>query len=74
MNYRLSPAVSIQPELLIAVKGTNQGGLISFLDWSFNYIELPVLVKYKFATKRKLQPSFYAGPSLSYLISSDFYI
>ena len=72
LTYQLSPKISIQPELLFAVKGTNQGGILNLLDWASNYIEFPILVKYNFPTGRAVKPILYAGPSFSYLTSSEF--
>lgn len=71
LSYRMSPRFSLQPELLIVVKGTKQGGFLSLFDWASNYIEVPVLVKYHLADQSRFKPVFYAGPSFSYLLSSE---
>ena len=74
LTYQVNPKFSIQPELLLSVKGTNQGGIISLLDWSISYLEIPLLVKYNFVNKKKLKPFLYVGPSISYMLSSEFEI
>ena len=74
LTYDLSPQLSIQPELLVSEKGTNSGGILQLLNWSSNYVEVPVLLKYNLTSGSSNKPTVYAGPSISYLISSDLKI
>lgn len=72
LTYQLSPKFDLQPEFLVAVKGINQGGILSILDWSLNYLEVPVLIKYKLTPDKKFKTTLYMGPQFSYLLSSEF--
>ncbi len=74
LTYNFSPKFSIQPELLLSVKGTKDGTIISLLNWSMNYIEIPILIKYNLAAGSGAKPTLYAGPSLSLLTSSELKI
>ena len=74
LTYQISPKLSIQPELLSSVKGASTGGILTLFNWSINYIEVPVFVKYNLGDHRAVKPNIYVGPSLSFLISSELKI
>ena len=71
LTYQMSPTFSIQPEFMFSVKGASTGGLFTVFNWSLNYIEIPVLFKYHLSDKKAVKPAIYAGPSWSYLTSSE---
>ncbi|MDF1543990.1 MAG: porin family protein [bacterium] len=71
LTYDLSPSLSIQPELLFSVKGATSGGIFQLLNWSANYVEVPVLLKFNLSPISSLRPTIYAGPSFSYLMSAE---
>jgi hypothetical protein len=70
----LMPGFAIQPELLYAMKGDKEsasvGGLSATATAKFDYIEVPVLLKYSFGAV--IVPSIYVGPTLSLLSSAKF--
>ena len=72
-TYSLTPNFAIQPELLYMQKGTAWGFFID-VDWSANYLELPVLAKVTVWTKKKFQPNIFAGPAMALLLSSNIKI
>jgi outer membrane protein W len=75
MNYAFNENFSIQPELLYTQKGVKDNlydGIITVdLTAHFDYIELPVLLKYTYPWKENFRPFIYAGPSFSYTLNSD---
>ncbi len=73
MQYNLMQALVIQPELLYTQKGYNYKYSVGDIDYkvsnSFDYIELPLLIKLNAAIGDiKIQP--FIGPSISYLVSA----
>lgn len=74
-EWSITETVRIQPEILYARKGvmTNlYDGLISIdADVYFDYIELPIVIKYTFRPGRALRPCLYAGPSFAYCLSAE---
>lgn len=74
MQYNLMEAFVLQPELLYTQKGYNYKYTAEDIDYdykisnSFDYIELPLLLKLNVAVGDiKVQP--FIGPAVSYLIS-----
>ncbi len=65
INYEVSNQFSLQSELLFTTKGSriNTVGDI-YLHNIFTYMEIPVLVKWTFATGKKWKPYFLGGPFL----------
>ncbi len=66
-----SPTICIQPEVLFMQKGAEddvEGGE----KLKLNYIEVPVLVKYMIPTEGNINPSIFAGPAVSFLMSADY--
>lgn len=74
-DWRITETISIQPELLYTRKGvmTNlyDGIIVIDADVYFDYIELPLVLKYTFRPGRALRPTIYAGPIFAYCISSE---
>ncbi|MBU8933540.1 MAG: PorT family protein [candidate division Zixibacteria bacterium] len=69
--YAVSPQLVIQPEVLYMMKGAQ------FDDedgetWKIkvDYLEIPVLVKFKFPTEGNFKPCLFAGPALGILMSA----
>jgi len=75
LDYRITETVSIQPEILYTSKGVMANlydGLFTLdVDVAFDYIELPVVLKYTFRPGERLRPSIYAGPTFAYCLSSE---
>jgi hypothetical protein len=67
--------LTIQPELLYTMKGSQEEGTMMGVDYSgtstLNYLEIPVLVKYNVLPTPMMKASVYAGPSLAFLLSAN---
>lgn len=75
LTYSISPKLSIQPELLYLGKGATEGdglGLYAY-GYKFDYLEIPVLLKYKLVENARMQPSLYMGPAASFLLKAETY-
>jgi hypothetical protein len=63
VRYCFSKKFSIQPEIDIYAKGSRINTIDNLYEYVYlDYIELPVLLIYKFRNDRKLQPVIYTGP------------
>lgn len=72
-EYGINDQFSIQPELLYIKKGVSNE-FLGFdgdgqTDLIFNYIELPILVKYKYGATENLNLYFTGGPTVGFLES-----
>jgi opacity protein-like surface antigen len=65
---------SIQPEILYTMKGMKFKqsilGYAAELEWKFNYLEIPILIKKTMNTESSMKPTFFAGPTVSFLMSA----
>jgi len=75
MQYNLMEALVVQPELIYTQKGYNYKYTSDVIEYdykirnSFDYIELPLLIKLNVAVEDiKFQP--FVGPAISYLVSA----
>ena len=71
----LSPGLSFQPGIQYAQKGasatdTSEGQEFT-LELSFDYVEVPLLLRYAFPTTGALGVSLYGGPSLAFEASCE---
>jgi hypothetical protein len=74
----LTDSFAIQPELYYSQKGTKASGEGSLYgapysyDFSFrlDYIEIPILMKYRIPTRGKFTPSIFAGPYVAFKASA----
>lgn len=62
----MGKSFAIQPELLFAMKGSKDDADVSY---KFNYIQIPVLAKYRLGNGEK-RFTIFAGPSLGLLMSA----
>lgn len=81
-RFDLNNHLAIQPEAYFSMKGTNGGGTETYdyfggtitetYDYTFklNYLEIPVLLKYKIPTSGKLKPSLFLGPCVAFKLSA----
>ena len=73
--YEFNDQLAIQPELLYSQRGVQsnlyEGIILVDVTASFNYVELPVLLRYQFPLKGKFKPHVFAGPSISYTLNSE---
>ena len=70
VEFPMSPAISIQPEVLYSQKGAkfdNPGTDVSF---KFDYVDIPVLFKYTMPGE-SARPYFLFGPSVGFNINSE---
>jgi hypothetical protein len=69
-RFSPSPQFSIQPEVLLVLKGAKYEDGYDSEKVKLTYIEVPVLAMYRPPTGGKVSPSFFAGPAISLLISA----
>ncbi|MCK5125539.1 MAG: PorT family protein [candidate division Zixibacteria bacterium] len=69
IRFPLSPQFSIQPELLLILKGTMEKG-DDGEKLKLTYIEVPILAMYRPPTKGTVRPVFFTGPVLGLLLSA----
>jgi outer membrane protein W len=73
--YEFNDQLAIQPELLYSQKGVQsnlyEGIILVDVTASFNYVELPILLRYQVPLKGKFKPFVFAGPCISYSLSSE---
>ena len=69
-TFALGSAVALQPELLYVTKGANYKEGDEKYTFKLDYLELPLLLKYRFPTSCSLRPSLFAGPAVSFKLSA----
>ena len=77
LSINVSPTFAIQPEILYSTKGVEKKFRYTFMGSPFEtvgqiattYLEIPVLLKYKFPSEGKIRPSLYAGPAIGFNLS-----
>lgn len=74
-EWSITETVRIQPEILYTRKGvmTNlyDGFITVDADVYFDYIELPIVLKYVFRPGEAFRPCIFAGPSFAYCLSAE---
>ena len=71
INFNLSDAIDFQTELRYSMEGTKfELGGVNY-SMLLNYIEIPLLLKFKFLQEKDSRPSFYFGPKMSILVSAE---
>ena len=63
-----SPQFGIQPELMYIMKGTKAD--IGDAKLKFDYIEMPILLKFAIPTEGNIKPNLFAGPAIGFLLSA----
>jgi len=81
IKIRLSKRFDLQPEFIFVMKGAKVDSsltdtltdeiLYGTLNSNLNYIEFPVLLKYKMPGWKKIIPTVYVGPALAFSVSSQ---
>jgi len=74
LNFRMSESFFLQPEAYYTMKGQTSNyspssGITSF-TLSFNYIEIPILLKREFSLGAENSMSIYAGPYTAFLLNA----
>jgi hypothetical protein len=70
VDIGINDRVSIQPELLFAMKGAKDEEFGQTAKINVNYIDIPILVKGKFPTGGRVQPFITVGPSMNFRLSA----
>jgi outer membrane protein W len=70
LRHDLSRNLSIQPEIVYAVKGaateTEIDGVPAEVSFSITYLEFPALIRYSFSPRSSISPVVAAGPSVAW--------
>ncbi len=81
-RFDLDNHLAIQPEAYFSMKGTKVGYEETYdsygsritetyeYTFKFNYLEIPILLKYKIPTSRKLKPNLFVGPCMAFKLSA----
>ncbi len=73
-DLEVAPNIAIQPEALVIMKGASAGadiiGFGSTATLKLNYLEIPVLVKYRFNSEYVATPYVFGGPALGILLQA----
>ena len=70
VEFPMSPAISIQPEVFYSQKGAKFTELNTDVSIKLDYIDIPVLFKYTLAGE-STRPYFLLGPSVGFSINSE---
>lgn len=73
-EFHISEKFTIQPELLLSMKGVTFDANEYLQSWSLWYLEVPVLFKSVFDMENGNAGSIYAGPALAYKVKSTYSI
>jgi len=68
VSFPLSEKVALQPEILFSQKGSKSRRNEPFFNWQLNYIDMPLLIKYRINE----QFVVHAGAAANYLLSARF--
>lgn len=71
LTFGLGPNLALQPEVLYVIKGAVFGPDDDGFKIKFAYLDVPVLLKYRFPTTGSTRPNLYAGPVGSIRLSAD---
>jgi hypothetical protein len=70
VGVTLSNLITVQPELLYSGKGAKQGSESNRVKYKLNYLEIPVLLKFKVLQAPKVKPGLYLGPAVAIKINA----
>ncbi len=83
ITFDISDNISIQPEMMYISKGVKVEGVGTFdlgdsyarhelsEEINLTYLEVPVLVKYRFPVRGHMTPGLFAGPALAFNLSAS---
>lgn len=72
MNYMFTDAFSVQPEVLVMMKGT-KADIEEDAGFKLAYIDIPILAKYTIPMEGPVAPSIFAGPYVGFVMSAKEY-
>jgi hypothetical protein len=65
-RYSINNKLAVQPEINYYAKGSGINTIDNLYEYVYlDYLEIPVLLIFKFRNERKLKPVIYAGPTLN---------
>jgi hypothetical protein len=79
-TFGVNEQFALQPEILYTRKGSSLEGEIETVragtarvsaDFDFDYLQVPVLAKFRIPTGSAVTPVLYAGPSLAYSLNAN---
>ena len=70
VNFELASQLKLQPEIYYAMKGGKYSNGGETLTMKFDYLEIPVLVRFSPETSGKVTPVFFAGPTVGFKLSA----
>ncbi|MCP4684842.1 MAG: PorT family protein [bacterium] len=65
-----SGTMTMQPEVLYVMKGTQEEEQGVTVKLKFDYIEIPILVKFNLSTEGQFRPNLFVGPAVAFKMSS----
>lgn len=71
LTFGLGPNLALQPEALYVMKGARFEMGDDEITLKFAYLDIPVLLKYRFPTTGGTRPNLFAGPVGSIRLSAD---
>ncbi len=71
LTFGLGPNLALQPEVLYVMKGARFEMGDDEVTLKFAYLDIPVLLKYRFPTTGGTRPNLFAGPVGSIRLSAD---
>lgn len=72
LTFALGPNFALQPEVLYVMKGAKYEEDGNEATFKFDYLDIPILFKYRFPTAGTTRPSLFAGPVASFKLSSEY--
>ena len=74
LTYDINEMIAVQPELLYTMKGAKMeiDGSDDDVIFKYDYIELPILFKYKIAMDGGVKPNIFLGPALAFNIAATY--
>jgi hypothetical protein len=71
VRFGLGSTLAVQPELLFVPKGASESDSGVELTFKLDYIEIPILLQYRFQTEGALTPVLFAGPYVAIETTCD---
>ena len=71
LTFALGPNFALQPELLYVQKGARYEEGDASVTFKLDYLDIPVLLKYRFPTEGSIRPNLFAGPVGSIKMSAN---
>jgi hypothetical protein len=71
LTYKLNRQFAVQPEILYVSKGAEKDIFFFSAHWNVDYLEVPVLMKFDVVPQGPVHPNLFAGPAMSFLLSSE---